>query len=43
MRFDDLGMKQTSLASLGHAGKKRRTRREDFLGEMAKVVPWERG
>ena len=35
-------MKQTSFASLGYAGKKRRTRRVKFLGEMDKVVPWAR-
>src|SRR6185503_13440817 len=29
-------------ASLEYAGKKRRTRREKFLGEMDKVVPWAR-
>ena len=39
---DDLGMKQTSFASLEYAGKKRQTRREKFLGEMDKVVPWAR-
>ena len=35
-------MKQTSFASLEYAGKKRQTRREKFLGEMDKVVPWAR-
>ena len=35
-------MKQTSFASLEYAGKKRRTRREKFLGEMDRVVPWAR-
>ena len=35
-------MKQTSFASLEFAGKKRRTRREKFLGEMERVVPWQR-
>ena len=39
---DDDGMKQTSFASLEYAGKKRRTRREKFLGEMECVVPWDR-
>ena len=39
---DDHGMKQTSFASLEYAGKKRRTRREKFLGEMEQVVPWSR-
>ena len=33
-------MKQTSFASLEYAGKKRKTRREKFLGEMQQVVPW---
>ena len=35
-------MKQTSFAGLEYAGKKRRTRREKFLGEMERVVPWTR-
>ena len=35
-------MKQTSFASLEYAGKKRVTRREKFLGEMQRVVPWPR-
>jgi IS5 family transposase len=35
-------MKQTSFASLEYAGKKRKTRREKFLGEMEQVVPWKR-
>lgn len=34
-------MKQTSFASLEYAGKKRVTRREKFLGEMQRVVPWQ--
>ncbi len=34
------GMKQTSFASLEYARKKRMTRREKFLGEMERVVPW---
>ena len=38
---DDVPMKQTSFASLEYAGKKRKTRRERFLGEMERVVPWE--
>ena len=33
-------MKQTSFASLEYAGKKRKTRREKFLGEMQQAVPW---
>lgn len=37
---DDAPMKQTSFASLEYAGKKRKTRREKFLGEMDVVVPW---
>ncbi len=37
---DDPPMKQTSFASLEYAGKKRKTRREKFLGEMERVVPW---
>jgi IS5 family transposase len=39
---DDWGMKQTSFASLEYAGKKRQTRREKFLSEMERVVPWAR-
>ena len=35
-------MRQTSFASLEYAGKKRQTRREKFLGEMERVVPWAR-
>jgi IS5 family transposase len=35
-------MKQTSFASLEYAGKKRKTRREVFLAEMDRVVPWQR-
>ena len=38
----DRVMKQSSFASLEYAAKKRRTRREKFLGEMDKVVPWAR-
>jgi hypothetical protein len=34
-------MKQQSLASLTHEGKKR-TKREKFLNEMPQAVPWER-
>jgi transposase, IS5 family len=33
-------MKQPSFASLSFDAKKKRTRREDFLSEMEKVVPW---
>ena len=39
---EDGGMKQFSFASLEYAGKKRQTRREKFLGEMERVVPWQR-
>jgi transposase, IS5 family len=39
---DDRGMKQISFSSLEYAGKKRQTRREKFLGEMQRVVPWAR-
>lgn len=35
-------MKQTSFASAEFLGKKKVTRRERFLAEMEKVVPWER-
>lgn len=35
-------MKQTTFASLAWDGKKRVTRRERFLGEMDKVIPWDR-
>jgi IS5 family transposase len=33
-------MKQTTFASLAYEQKKKRTRREKFLGEMDQVVPW---
>ena len=33
-------MTQISFASLEFAGKKRTTRREMFLVEMQRVVPW---
>ena len=39
---DDRSMKQTSFAGLEYAGKKRKTRREKFLAEMERVVPWQR-
>lgn len=35
-------MMQTSFASLEYAGKKRQTRRDKFLGEMQRIVPWAR-
>jgi transposase, IS5 family len=42
VHVEDGGMKQTSFAGLEYAGKKRQTRREKFLGEMDRVVPWAR-
>jgi IS5 family transposase len=33
-------MKQTTFASLAWAGKKKQTKREKFLDEMHRVVPW---
>ncbi len=33
-------MDQLSFASLDYASKKKRTKRDVFLGEMAAVVPW---
>jgi len=33
-------MKQISFATLAETGKKRKTRRERFLAEMERVVPW---
>ena len=35
-------MKQQSFSSLEYACKRRKTRRERFLGEMERVVPWSR-
>jgi transposase, IS5 family len=35
-------MKQQSLASLTYEGMKKRTKREKFLNEMERVVPWDR-
>lgn len=35
-------MKQISFASLEYSGKRRQTRREKFLSEMERVVPWQR-
>lgn len=35
-------MHQLSFASAEHAMNKRVTRREKFLGEMERVVPWAR-
>ena len=34
--------RQISFAESEFSGKKKTTRRERFLGEMEKVVPWER-
>jgi len=34
--------KQMSFAQTEYAGKKKMTRREKFLSEMEKVVPWTR-
>ncbi len=35
-------MKQSSFSEAEYAGKKRVTKRERFLTEMEKVVPWSR-
>lgn len=35
-------MNQLSFADNEYAGKKKRTRREEFLSEMKAVIPWER-
>jgi IS5 family transposase len=35
-------MNQRSFASAEYALKKKRTRREKFLAEMERVVPWSR-
>ena len=35
-------MSQRSFASAEYALKKKRTRREKFLGEMERIVPWMR-
>ena len=35
-------MDQLSFASLDYAGKKKRTKRDVFLAEMAAIVPWAR-
>jgi IS5 family transposase len=42
VRWDDRRMKQISFSSAEYAGKKRQTRREKFLGDMERVVPWAR-
>jgi len=36
-------LKQQSFSSLAYANKKKRTKREVFLGEMEAVVPWRCG
>ena len=33
-------MSQLSFADAEYAGKRKRTRRERFLAEMGRVVPW---
>lgn len=33
-------MTQLSFSDAEHAGKRKQTRREVFLGEMEQVVPW---
>jgi IS5 family transposase len=33
-------MSQMSFGDAGYAGKRKQTRREVFLGEMERVVPW---
>jgi IS5 family transposase len=35
-------MRQRSFASAEYAMKKKRTRREKFLAEMERIVPWPR-
>ena len=35
-------MSQRSFAIAEYALKKRRTRRDQFLGEMERIVPWSR-
>ena len=35
-------MRQASFAELEHDGKKRRTRREEFLAKMDRLIPWRR-
>ena len=34
-------MKQKTFASMEHEGKKKQTKRELFLNEMERVIPWE--
>ena len=33
-------MSQLSFATLDHRNKKKQTKREQFLGQMERVVPW---
>lgn len=33
-------MKQKTFARMGHEGKKKQTKRELFLNEMERVIPW---
>lgn len=33
-------MKQTTFDSLAYTAKKKQTRREKFLAEMERIVPW---
>src|SRR5450755_1776848 len=42
MAKDRTSMSQRSFASAEYAMKKKRTRREKFLGEMERIVPWAR-
>src|SRR5450755_2102149 len=42
MAKDRTSMSQRSFASAEYAMKKKRTRREKFLGEMERIVPWGR-
>lgn len=42
MTKDTTTMTQRSFASAEYAMKKKRTRREKFLGEMERIVPWAR-
>ncbi len=35
-------MRQASFAEMEHDGKKRRTRREEFLEKMEGLIPWRR-
>ena len=35
-------MKQVSFASLAYEGKMKQTRKEKFLSEMDKIIPWKK-